>query len=352
MIRWWRRLWVALVVLLASAVMSCGNSPVAEERIDDSSSELVVIPGTSCVSLLAGQTSVAGSVCAVIDGDDLVLTYSTSGDWRLYEAQLWAGLSILSMPQTNSGNPKVGLFPFKSGALGGVSTFSFRVRLSTFGLSSSMEVCAPVTGYVVAHAVVKRPLAGEGEQSETAYGEGTRLVQKGNWATWFSVLISCEDPPPDLGTCEAAFAFGNGAATCFIGSGLVETNRWGWTNGPLSPGSYSFPLYAGAGKCDLTKGTQVGSLFVAFDGAVATVSYSLFAGFKLDDTALYVGNEPLAKNNGEYTVAPASTEMSTSSREHRLTASACRACLAVCTSWLTPPCARRPGRTKHACFFT
>jgi len=74
--------------------------------------------------------------------------------------------------------------------------------------------------------------------------------------------MTYEDPSSDLGTCGTAFAFGNGAAQCFIGSGHVQTSRWGWTNGPLSPGSYSFPLYAGAGKFDLTKVTLVGTLSV------------------------------------------------------------------------------------------
>jgi len=137
---------------------SYGNSPVIGDRIDDSSSEVVVLQGTSCVSLLAGQSIVAGSICAAIDEDDLVLTYATTGRWRLYEAQLWAGLSILDMPQTNLGNPKVGLFPFKSESLAGVSSYAFRVPLATFELSSRLEVCDPVTGYIVAHALVKRPL--------------------------------------------------------------------------------------------------------------------------------------------------------------------------------------------------
>ncbi len=302
MFRW---LWTVVVALaLGGWGLSCGTSPPDAERIEATEDDLVVLQGTSCVSLLAGQTTVAGSVCAVIDGDDLVLTYATTGDWRLHEAHLWAGLSILDMPQTNNGNPKIGLFPFNAGALAGLTSYSVRVPLSTFGLSSSMEACDPVTGYIVAHAVVKRPLAGGGVQSETAYGEGTRLVQKGNWATWFSVRMTCEDPPPDLGTCETAFAYGGFASSCFIGSGLLTTNRWGWFNGPLAPGSYTFQLYAGAGKCDRTKGTLVGTLSVNFNGSSATVSYSLLSGFKLDDTALYVGSEPMPRNNGEYTVAP------------------------------------------------
>lgn len=74
-------------------------------------------------------------------------------------------------------------------------------------------------------------------------------------------------PPPESGT-ETAFAYGGEQlATCFLdldfnSDSKSDFNRWGWTNGPLAAGSYSFDIYAGAGQCDLTKGTLVGTLNV------------------------------------------------------------------------------------------
>lgn len=295
---------VALVALaLPLAACEAENSTAAD--VSRAASELVQIQGTSSVSLLAGQTIAAGTVSTSIEGENVKITYATTGGWLLHETHLWAGLTLAAMPQTNSGNPKVGNFPYNSGALGGVTSYSVLVPLSTFGLTSSMTQCAPVTAYIVSHAVVKKQLADGTFQSETAYGEGTRLVQKGNWATWFSVVLTCtDDQPPVAGTCETAFAFDENVSTCFIGSGLLDTNRWGWFNGPVGPGSYLFDIYAGAGKCDIGKGTYVGDLKVEYDGAAATVSYTMLPGFKLDETHLYVGNEPLPRLNGEYTVAP------------------------------------------------
>jgi hypothetical protein len=106
------------------------------------------------------------------------------------------------------------------------------------------------------------------------------------------------------------------AAPCFLdldlnGDGAGDYNRWGWTNGPLRApadggiNSYSFDIYAGAGQCDVNKGTLVGWLTVYYDGSSATVMYNAFDGFNFEETHLYIGSEPLAQDvNGNYSIAP------------------------------------------------
>lgn len=298
--------------LISSAFAAAGCAAPVGEPLDgdaegSSQSALVKIQGgDSCVTLLAGQTIVAGTVCSSIEGENLRVTYATTGGWSLHETHLWAGLNLATMPQTNSGNPKIGNFPFASGPLAGTTSYSVTIPLATFGLSSAMTQCDPRTAYIVSHAVVKRPRADGTLESQSAYGEGTRLVAKGNWATWFSVVLECaDDQPPVVGSCETAFARSATHSSCFIGSPSLSTNRWGWTNGPIGPGSYSFPIYAGAGKCDIGKGTLVGSLAVTYNGASANVSYSMASGFTLDETHLYIGSEPFPRDpNGSFTVAP------------------------------------------------
>ncbi|UCC54331.1 MAG: hypothetical protein JSV68_10255, partial [Anaerolineaceae bacterium] len=96
------------------------------------------------------------------------------------------------------------------------------------------------------------------------------------------------------------------------GDGEKDFNRWGWTNGPLAAGSYEFDVYAGAGRCDLTKGTLVGTLSVDYDGSTATVSFNTSGTnpdtglpYTMVETHLYVGSELLATDvNGDFTVAP------------------------------------------------
>jgi len=105
--------------------------------------------------------------------------------------------------------------------------------------------------------------------------------------------------------CETAFAYFENA--CFIDDDDLNSNRWGWSIGPLSaPSEESYPIYAGAGQCNLQNGEQVGELLVNYaeDGTLS-VQYSAYSGYAFFETHLYVGDEKYPrKNNGQYTVAP------------------------------------------------
>ena len=102
--------------------------------------------------------------------------------------------------------------------------------------------------------------------------------------------------------CETAFGYGGGWAHCFSEYGF---KRWGWTNGPLEEGEYTFDIYAGAGQCDLEKGTLVGELEVNFEESEVEITYSLDEGFSLDEVHIYAGSDEIpAGKNGKLTVAP------------------------------------------------
>jgi len=107
---------------------------------------------------------------------------------------------------------------------------------------------------------------------------------------------------------ETAFAYGgDGVATCFTGEipeGDLDANRWGWTNKVQPNTTASFELYAGAGQCDLSKGTLVGTVTVVHNGSTVTVTYEMNDGFTLDETHVYVGSAPLPTGRRGDTVAP------------------------------------------------
>ncbi|MHC5004980.1 MAG: hypothetical protein ACYTJ0_17875, partial [Planctomycetota bacterium] len=72
-----------------------------------------------------------------------------------------------------------------------------------------------------------------------------------------------------------------------------------------TPGIYEFPIYAGAGQCDLDKGTLVGHLHVDSSSVVLVeVTYVMDPGFAMDEVHIYIGDEILPRKNGEFTVAP------------------------------------------------
>jgi hypothetical protein len=263
------------------------------------------------VKLVAGQSIDAGSLIfndIDTNGDNLKdaleVTFSTKDGWELSEVHFFIGTALSQMPQTKTGNPQVGLFPYKSGVINGTS-YTFIIPFATLNFD-----CTVQEGYFVsAHASVKNSAG----SSQTAWGDGLRLNAKGNWGMYFMIYISCDEsnPPVDY-TTETAFAYNSQFSECFSNFSVINSNRWGWTNGPLSPGNFSFDIYAAAGQCDISRGTKVGNLSVNYSGSSATFTINIFGvdsytnvPYSLKEFHLYAGSEPFPRNNqGEFTIAP------------------------------------------------
>ncbi|WMI65042.1 T9SS type A sorting domain-containing protein [Aestuariibaculum sp. YM273] len=95
----------------------------------------------------------------------------------------------------------------------------------------------------------------------------------------------------------------NGVSSCFRNDGF---QRWGWVNKITEFGSHEFSLYAGAGRCDISKGDYAGTVTLNYaeDGTVDVV-YEMLEGFVLSEAHVYVGCDPYPKTKkGDYTVAP------------------------------------------------
>lgn len=88
--------------------------------------------------------------------------------------------------------------------------------------------------------------------------------------------------------CDTAWAFGNNENRDYTGS-----KNWGWNNGPLVPGTYEYPVYAGAGQNDLSKGAYIGDVTVLYENGYVTVTFAPFDGVEIQDTHVWVGNTPL-----------------------------------------------------------
>ncbi|WP_167614507.1 T9SS type A sorting domain-containing protein, partial [Maribellus sediminis] len=116
-------------------------------------------------------------------------------------------------------------------------------------------------------------------------------------------------PEPDLGDAPWTDDIGS---RCFLDEpDTAIFNRWGWTN-RIKVGQdsvYVMDVYAGAGQCDLSKGTWVGTVTLSFDGSTMHVFYDLEDGYVISEAHIYAGYEmyPVrtnGKHKGEYTVAP------------------------------------------------
>ena len=111
---------------------------------------------------------------------------------------------------------------------------------------------------------------------------------------------------PDPPTSQTAWAYDPARAT--PNWDLVNNKFWGWTNGGYAAGTYELEIWAGAGQNDLSKGTHVGTLYVAYLGGTATVKYEAKPGFSFTEFHLWVGNTPLPQitqgKKTAYTNAP------------------------------------------------
>jgi hypothetical protein len=241
--------------------------------------------------------------------------------WYLEETHLHIGMSRESIPHTRNGNPRPGQFDHSRTfhLSSGVQRYQFEVPLHSVTLDPGDCL------YVAAHAAVVLDSDGDGEpeQRETAWAGGTRFVDQGNWATYFTYCL-CDDGDVGGGVgCETAFAYSESNGTCFLdiddnGDGTNDFDRWGWTIGKLSEGYYAFELVAGAGQCE--NGTHVGTLFVDYvDGAVV-LNYQLDSPYALEDAHAYVGDKILPRDvTGNFTVAPGQYPYSTEGKDSVIT---------------------------------
>ncbi|MFN5325523.1 MAG: hypothetical protein ACK5C5_11435 [Bacteroidota bacterium] len=295
------------IIMLGALITSCEKK---EESTPSVERITITETGTGCTPIYAGQNTLAGDVCLQDidtnnDGtpDVIRVTYSTTGSWRLYEIQFAVGNATSCIPMTRKGNLIPGQFPHKFTNLGGVATYTFDVPFNAACLNYTCGNANVIYG--AAHCVVGIP----GGATETGWGNGS-YVPGNSWGSIFSFTIDCDDEEPPPANCETAFAYGNASATCFLNiddpcdSPNNAFNRWGWSNGPYAPGTYTMPLYAGAGQCNLSNGTNVGTVTVNYSGSTVTVSYSLTGAFNLDEAHVYVGNNVLPGPTCDWTVAP------------------------------------------------
>lgn len=317
-----------VIILLQGCSKSTELLNVKSSLKEDIPSKVLVGSVTSSSStqtIYAGQTIKAGTV--IYDDidtnsdnvdDALQITFQTLDGWEFMSLGFFVGASLSDLPTNKSGNPIPGQFPYKSGDITGKTSFIMTIPFSTIGFSCPNA--ATGNYYVSAHANLRKLTTSNSYQTETGWGDGERLVSRGNWAMYNQIFISCDvnDDRSVSATTETAFAFDGDQSGCFQNYALFLDNpqRWGWTNGPYAQGTYKFKIYAGAGLCDVSKGVYVGDLTLDYSGSSAKVTYTLFGNdpstgvaYSLREVHLYIGDEEFPKitngvQAGEYTIAP------------------------------------------------
>lgn len=293
---------IAALVLAASCAAPIGLGSAGDARaLGDYPLELSIdqavplatqdINGVWTTPLIAGQNFDAGRVeWRLISGTDAAgrptwsveATIITTGEWTMGKAHfgIWTRDQFLALwnPTLTAEGSIVnfrlipGQFPYHSPALDPLSTREYRFRVDVTPLLAAANLVPGQNWlglYAAVHAEVHRVVDGSIVQSETAWGGGFQN-QKGNWAMYTVLTIKATDavpPPPEVvinyAGAETAFAWGQSSARDFRSDGF---SRWGWTNFVPTGASYSFPLLAGAGQSDVTKGKPVGMVNVRNTG--------------------------------------------------------------------------------------
>lgn len=321
----YKNLFMAVVILILSAILftSCQKEPTPVESKQTTLEKFTLPTGATFqsatfyifVEKASGQNvnvhritnpweacvvtwnNFGGSYAPEIEG-----TFNASTDWA------WASCDVSSLVGgwLNGTYPNYGLLLDQVNKTYPRTEYAVREK---YDYGSYLEICFTLNGGVVCDTtkVMQDTFIYELNPDEnrcndwllyTGWGYETDLEKQ----SLLQYDLGYTPPPQEV--CETAYAYGGSYATCFLDISPRNANNWGWTN-LISPGyTGQWPLYAGAGQCDISKGTLVGHVDVSYIGGTITIDYVLDTGFTLDEKHVWIGNDKLPKKNGIYQNAP------------------------------------------------
>jgi hypothetical protein len=137
----------------------------------------------SATPLMAGQNYVAGTVIVSADADNLYISYYMNTGWTLKQTHVAVATSLDDIPQTGSGNPKVGNFGIQESFSPGADSAFYTIPRSSLGTLNL---------FIATHAVVEQ----DGGSRETGWA-GTYDFDGKNWATYIRIFEPGDGPPPN-----------------------------------------------------------------------------------------------------------------------------------------------------------
>jgi len=293
---------IFLLLAIPLLFLGCQKSEVADDvqksKPESEGSGLlkntIAYCGTPMVANLVDfeQTINPGTVTIGNDETKLYITYELSGDWWIQNATLYVGPAS-NVPGTmnpdGSGNftPWYPYFPYYYYPWDFVQNHTFEIDLST------LEDCF----VVIAYANTKNLVTNE---NKFIWGKSV-LKYEGYYLEYCKQTCG----PPPLGGCESSYAYGSDYATCFLEVQWLQGDNWGWTNGRINVGTYTWPIYAKANNCVTTDGLIVGSVTVTYNTCHKVfVTYNVLDGYELSKTHLFVGFLPFPIHHWHFTTDP------------------------------------------------
>ena len=139
-----------------------------------------IVPNS--INLIAGQYTDSGDVEITNDGENLIITITTQDGWSLNESHVSVQASVGDIPHTKKGNPIPGQFEYSQSYDPNVTEAQYIIPLDDLSESDLI---------IAVHTVVQQIVNDEVVAEETAWAEGNRFVQKGNWGMYTEYGLQC-----------------------------------------------------------------------------------------------------------------------------------------------------------------
>jgi hypothetical protein len=131
-----------------------------------------------CRDLIASRVETVGEVCVTLTGEGVNILITTMGEVRLLETRAAVASDLDGFPLSESGVPKLGLFPHSATHQPPASSTSYQISVTALDLVSG-ELLISVQASVM-----------DGSQVEHgAWPVGIRFRQQGHPATYFSIPV-------------------------------------------------------------------------------------------------------------------------------------------------------------------
>jgi hypothetical protein len=131
-------------------------------------------------NIIAGQNIDVGDIFVWNNNDNLYVQYMTTNNWWLNETHLHVATSLSGIPQTLSGNPKVGNFDYQTEHNPHVQSYTYTIPI-IWNWQTEL--------YIAAHCeVVLKDINGNIIQQETGWGQGYNFPGN-SWAMYFNYTI-------------------------------------------------------------------------------------------------------------------------------------------------------------------
>lgn len=201
---------IASIAIMAFVTEGCNKMETAIDMPEDGVSLIMTKAGDDGFgfyqsAFLAGQKIEAGIVTVRNDYENVYVTFETKDGWQIAQTHLFIGPKEVLLDPANgyvnkNGSPKNGHFPYGETFDPMVTEWEFVLPIvdlyAMYGLTP--EDAGDVCPIIAAHAVVKKEVAPDTWQEETAWGEGPKFVKKGNWSMYmegYCVEFPPYDPP-------------------------------------------------------------------------------------------------------------------------------------------------------------